>query len=147
VIKQCPLCNGRFNVEDYGADRRCKSCCREKSKKYRKENSVKTRETVKKWRKANPQFASRATRKYRLKKLGLSQEDYIDLLVRQGGVCAVCKQTDKRALDVDHCHKTGVVRGLLCSACNKAEGLLKSDPNIIRALASYVEYNQIRNVT
>jgi hypothetical protein len=75
---------------------------------------------------------ARNSRKYenrirRLYKLTLQQlhEMYED----QFGRCAICervgrvpgiKETSTRRLVVDHCHKTGAVRGLLCNSCNKA---------------------------
>ena len=92
-------------------------------------------------RSKNPQSVQRSLRKAKLKRFGLSEEDYTKMLVSQNGVCAVCKQPGFKRLAVDHCHKTGKIRGLLCSSCNSAEGLLKSDSTIIRALADYVEYN------
>src|SRR6185312_3236559 len=62
-------------------------------------------------------------------KYGISLEQYEEMLARQGGGCAVCgTQPGKQRLDVDHCHETGVVRGLLCRACNVSLGALKEDP-------------------
>src|SRR5688500_1693885 len=54
---------------------------------------------------------------------GITKDDYLAMLERQGGVCATCGNppTDK-PLCVDHDHTTGVVRGLLCHRCNKALG-------------------------
>jgi hypothetical protein len=50
---------------------------------------------------------------------GLTAEGYDDLLARQGGKCAICRGRPKsKRLAVDHDHKTGAVRGLLCSRCN-----------------------------
>lgn len=144
MTKQCPKCERCYELDDFGKDRRCKLCCREKSKKYRKGNPKAVAESNKKSRKANPQSLSRSLRKARLKRFGLTEKDYENLLIRQSGVCAVCKQTDKIALAIDHCHETDIVRGLLCGACNKAEGLLKSNPDVIRALADYVEYHMER---
>ena len=47
-------------------------------------------------------------------------EEYQKMLIDQNGVCAICKHPPKkRALNVDHNHKTGAVRGLLCFWCNK----------------------------
>lgn len=57
----------------------------------------------------------------RRKQLGLTIEDYERLLAAQGGGCAICGATPKtRRLDVDHDHRTGAVRGLLCHRCNRA---------------------------
>ena len=53
------------------------------------------------------------------KTYGLTAEQYDDLLKRQGGKCAICRNKPKsKRLAVDHDHGTGAVRGLLCSRCN-----------------------------
>lgn len=57
----------------------------------------------------------------RAKALGVSDAEYERLLAAQGGGCAICGATPKtRRLHVDHDHKTGAVRGLLCHRCNRA---------------------------
>lgn len=62
------------------------------------------------------------------KKYGITVEDYDAMLKSQGGQCAICRDAkiwkQKRSLVVDHCHKTGKVRGLLCNQCNTAVGHL-----------------------
>lgn len=52
---------------------------------------------------------------------------YDRLLREQGGVCAICGGFFERPLNIDHCHTTGVVRGLLCSPCNHGLGCFKDD--------------------
>lgn len=70
----------------------------------------------------------------------MSPEEYQYRLAEQGGVCALCKRPDDRLnLARDHCHKTGAWRGLLCGRCNKALGLFRDDPELLRAAAEYVE--------
>lgn len=65
------------------------------------------------WIKSNPDKVLAA----RLKKYGISLEDYYRLVNKQEGACAICRiQNDN--LQVDHDHETNVVRGLLCSKCN-----------------------------
>ena len=50
---------------------------------------------------------------------GMSRQQYAELFVAQGGRCAIClAQPRTKALVVDHNHKTGEVRGLLCNRCN-----------------------------
>lgn len=75
-------------------------------------------------------------------KYGITRDDYRDAWYRQGGVCAVCKQPERTArnhlLSIDHDHETGRFRGLLCSHCNRAIGLLQDDPKIIAAAANYL---------
>lgn len=57
----------------------------------------------------------------------------------QGGVCKICKGPPTRKyLDVDHCHDSKQIRGLLCSACNTSVGLMREDPALFHAAAEYV---------
>ncbi len=57
----------------------------------------------------------------RRKQLGVTDEQYEEMLDEQGGVCALCGQPPKtRRLHVDHDHRTKQVRGLLCYRCNRA---------------------------
>src|SRR5262245_35902897 len=63
------------------------------------------------------------------------------MLDRQGGVCAICrKKPDKgKPLCVDHCHVTGMVRGLLCHKCNSVLAFGNDDPAILRAAIAYLQ--------
>jgi len=82
-------------------------------------------------------------RGYILARYGLTQADYLALLDRQDGKCAVCGSAEPRsqsgAWHVDHCHDTDKVRGLLCAACNMGIGQLQDDPTRLRAAAAYIE--------
>lgn len=80
-------------------------------------------------------------------KFGIDTRDYDSMLRKQNGGCAICNSPesgDSRTsnLAVDHCHTTGMVRGLLCAPCNKALGMFRDSPEIIRAAATYVERHQ-----
>lgn len=77
-----------------------------------------------------------------VKKYGISSVDYEDMAEPQHWCCKICDDpAHGRALfHVDHCHATGKVRGLLCSKCNQAIGLLRDDPLLMRKAAVYVEY-------
>lgn len=63
------------------------------------------------------------------------------MLAEQRNVCAICKlpNVSDKAFAVDHCHKTGQVRGLLCSRCNLGLGLFQDDEETLREAARYVE--------
>ena len=75
----------------------------------------------------------------RRRQLGLSVEDYDAMLAAQGGVCAICGNPPKtRRLDVDHDHKTGKVRGLLCHRCNRALPTWVTVGWLLRAIAYLV---------
>lgn len=74
---------------------------------------------------------------------GISVEQYQNLLAKQSGKCAICKQESKRRLCIDHCHQTNQVRGLLCHHCNRALGLMQDSPEIIRSMLSYLKSSVI----
>lgn len=86
-------------------------------------------------------------RKHLLKKYGLTPQQYDLMLAQQKGGCAACGGAPgKRAFHVDHCHETGLVRGLLCVGCNFALGALKEDPLRMRALETYInQFNWIKS--
>ncbi len=75
---------------------------------------------------------------------GLEPDEFEALLARQGGVCAVCHRPPPKSkhswnLSVDHDHKTGEIRGLLCFNCNAGIGQFKDEPERLRAAARYLE--------
>lgn len=74
------------------------------------------------------------------KRYGMTGEGYHDLVRLQGGVCAICggKCPTGRELSVDHCHETGMVRGLLCINCNRGLGNFKDDPELLNAAIAYL---------
>jgi hypothetical protein len=79
-----------------------------------------------------------------LRRYGITPEDFDRMKDEQGGVCAACGQPETGRnqhgplpLAVDHCHATGVVRGLLCMRCNRALGLLGDSAERVASLAAY----------
>lgn len=76
---------------------------------------------------------------------GITKDEYRLLYFQQAGVCAICHKPERTErntlLSVDHDHVTNRVRGLLCSQCNRAIGLLQDDPQVLRAAARYIEEN------
>ena len=85
---------------------------------------------------------TKVRRGYHIKsKYGLSMESYESMLTEQADSCAICKDsfTESKLPRVDHNHRTGRVRGLLCHSCNTAIGHLKDDPTILKAAIEYME--------
>jgi hypothetical protein len=68
---------------------------------------------------------------------GITEAERDGLIASQGGVCCICLSALPE--HVDHCHKTGRVRGVLCFSCNAALGQFKDRPDAIRRAAAYVE--------
>lgn len=83
-------------------------------------------------------------RRTRLKTYGLTEVDYQRMLATQNGRCAICgttqgrRKSDDHPLYVDHDHKTGKVRGLLCQPCNSALGMFEDDPERLRKAIAYL---------
>lgn len=73
---------------------------------------------------------------------GLSLKAFDALLERQGGRCASCARPPKpgKRLHVDHDHETGMVRALLCNACNIALGLLEENADFLWRLSDYADH-------
>lgn len=84
------------------------------------------------------------SRDWRLKKTyGLSQAEYEIMREIQGSSCDICaKRCEGNTLAVDHCHKSGVIRGLLCKGCNTGLGLFGDDTALLETAAIYLERNQ-----
>lgn len=83
---------------------------------------------------------------YSLKKslYGITREEFDQLVEAQNTACASCGDDAtgaEHSLQVDHCHDTLEIRGLLCSGCNTAAGWLDDDPVKAEKLAEYLRSN------
>jgi hypothetical protein len=65
------------------------------------------------------------------KRYGITLEQFQALTVSQKGQCAICQRV--QLLTVDHCHRTGSIRGLLCRYCNSRIGFLENTALLARA--------------
>lgn len=96
------------------------------------------------WRKQNPE---RAKHHNLQRQFGITLEDYEVMEAAQVGRCAICggKETTKdkdggpRMMPVDHDHKTGKVRALLCTQCNRGLGMFSDSIEKLKAAAAYLE--------
>lgn len=96
------------------------------------------------WRNRFPDKVVALNRRSQLRKYNLTVDQFDAMVLSQNGVCAICRKAPKSGftLCVDHCHETGVVRGLLCNRCNSAIGLLDEDPARIRRASNYIIESQ-----
>lgn len=143
------------NIHKY-PDSKCKDCKNAYSRNYnnvnkdalknlhkewRDKNKTKVKSYRDKWRREHPNYyeewAERNKSKIRLSQIkynyNLTEEEYEAL----PKACEVCGNTEN--LCIDHDHITGKVRGVLCSRCNSALGLLGDSKEVILKLASYIE--------
>jgi hypothetical protein len=106
------------------------------------------------WRSKNKEKILGYAKKYReknkakyhnyhlVKKYGLTSADRDALLQSQNNGCAVCgsiSPRNKYGWQVDHCHRTGKVRGVLCHGCNLALGGARESKTILEQLIKYLE--------
>jgi len=161
VCKRC--CIKKEPTDFYKYRWVCKACCvtsaaqrqerhkashRKDSAGYYKRNRERCLAYSKSHKKANwgkVLVSARASnRKRRLKIMGATLADFSAALEAQGGLCAVCQINEVSAdggksVHIDHCHKTGRFRGILCAGCNKGLGHFRDDPKIMTRAASYLE--------
>ena len=114
----------------------CKKCHQNKTTKWKKENVDKVRDIKLKY------------------KFGISLEEYLEILDKQNGVCAICDKDEVvlvrgslRKLAVDHDRACcsgdrscgGCIRGLLCQYCNTALGLFRDDEKLLTKAINYIK--------
>lgn len=139
----------------YGLRAACKACYLKTIREARNSDAYRKyqREYKRAYNKTTHGQAGIRHADYR-RKYGITIEDYDQLLNKQGGTCAICGivPTNKR-LDVDHCHKTGMIRGLLCNICNMALGRFEVDYRVskdskaeFRKYLELAEQNNVVNV-
>ncbi len=97
---------------------------------------------LKKWQRKNRLKVRAHLRKSQLKaKYNLTLEEYDALVVKQNNLCAICGNVEvsKNRLSVDHNHKTLIVRGLLCTRCNKGLGLFADSQELLNKAINYLK--------
>lgn len=107
----------------------CKDCISKEVKDNYKKNKTRL---IKKQRKYNI-----------LNRYGITEIDYDKMFIQQKGRCAICcsdksKRTNSKHLCIDHSHKTGKIRGLLCHDCNVILAKLNDDVDMCKKIISYL---------
>lgn len=130
--KTCIGCNEEKVVGDFGRgshgylQSRCRVCKNTEVRNRRQKNNAAYRDY---------------RRKAALKRYGISDEDYHRMMTEQSGRCAICSREGSwggRRMSVDHCHKTGRVRALLCSGCNTALGNMGDNLQTLQKSMDYL---------
>ncbi len=114
---------------------------RERAKKFAQENPDKLKKYQKTWKERHPEKRALYTRNSRIRAYGISPEKYYEMLEQQGHRCAICPAKSKnRAMSIDHNHRTGKVRGLLCDGCNLSLGHIERKDFLEKALLYLAKY-------
>lgn len=117
-------------------------------KRYKLQNLDKVKLRMKIYREKNKELIKKQQQEYesihhtRLKRYNISKEEYINLLNKQNNKCVICKKIPNKKLGIDHCHKTGKIRGLLCNNCNSALGFLNDDMELVKNAYDYLILNR-----
>jgi hypothetical protein len=81
------------------------------------------------------------------KRFGLTSELIDQLWDQQNGRCGICQKnrSELKQSHIDHCHKTMIVRGMLCGNCNRGVGMFNDDPRLLRAAIAYLKKHDQKN--
>lgn len=154
-VERCPVCDSAFKaayyerrkeqVREYNAKYNQRAAIKEyrrkKTAEYRLQESVRlAHNTQERQRRKDARYRFvRVVRGY-----GLEVVDFAHLLKAQDFKCVGCREAlnlDRRT-HIDHCHKTGRVRGILCHFCNLVLGQAKDRAEVLRRLADYLEWTK-----
>jgi hypothetical protein len=151
--KQCSRCMRVLDVSKFGRRQergitrvraRCKSCECEYASIRRQSMTVEQRREIRRANhireKSKPWMARRISsikRFCRKRGWNLAVTEQVVEAFRKTKVCQICKK--ERQLVIDHCHETNVFRGLLCSPCNQAIGLMCDDASVMKSAAAYLK--------
>ena len=143
MFKRCSKCKVSKPLTDFhkgkkyedGRQHRCKDC----AKQFTQPATIS-------WRKNNPESLKQSTQRTKIRlKYGLTIQETLNILDLQGGKCAVCSKEisfdakEKANIPhVDHDHKTGIVRGLLCLTCNTGLGMFGDSEDLLEAAKIYL---------
>lgn len=130
--KDCPKGHRSLRYTKYG---QCLDCLKIAKVKYR--NSEKGKQTEAEY---TAKYQKKHRAKYTARVYGLSEGDVIWAKWSQNFLCKICEtplgQNSKKN-HIDHCHKTKIVRGLLCQRCNQGIGLLNHNFDLLQKAALY----------
>lgn len=122
-----------------GIRKPCIACMSRSSRAWQVNNPVLVKRTRARWIDAG------GCRRMRLNARGLTETQFAEMLIAQGGLCLVCRcdlghlKRDGGRIHVDHCHRSGRVRGLLCLQCNVGLGMFRDSPALLIAAVKYLK--------
>lgn len=134
----------RFRAANPGYDK-------EKARQYRKKYPERVKEQKARYAKKHPERDRASKKRYQEKnaaaireakyfrQYGITLEEYEALLAKQSGMCAICSKRSKKHLAIDHDHKTGKVRGLLCGRCNLMLGSVADSITLLERAIRYLK--------
>ena len=132
VSDTCVRCDSSYR---YVSNNQCVGC---KLKDSRLRNSTDRQKSSVRKHKQTVKFRDNQKRYDLSRKYDLTKEDFDRLIQNQNNTCPICMKP-LLIPHVDHSHRTGLVRGLLCGSCNRALGLFHESIDVLRNAISYLE--------
>lgn len=153
--KVCSTCHeskprvqyNRMITRKDGLDPRCKPCAqaaKRASLERRPLSPEKRRLYQARYKAKHPDRQREVQQRRVLRKYGLTLEQYEAILAGQNGRCAICHKVSDR-LVIDHCHRTGEVRGILCGTCNVGVGMFDDSAEHLQAAIKYLAENAVKS--
>lgn len=137
-VKPCRICMERPKIGRYSY---CKECQSRIVKAWRERNREELRRLKAIAWKNTPK--DKKYDKHLRQRYGITNAEYLQMLNEQGGVCKICGcESLRNRISVDHCHATGVVRGLLCERCNSMLGRVQDDATLLERAAEYLRASE-----
>lgn len=144
--------SSKYRDSHPGSNKQYREANKEKEKirsiRYYNNNKEKEKKRHADWRDRNPEWSANHHARHpekrkenKLRKYNLTLAEYYELLEKQNGKCVICETSgdSKNTFPcVDHCHDSGMVRGLLCKYCNASLGLMRDDPQLLENAAEYL---------
>lgn len=126
------------NESKHGRQNICKSC---ENRRTRESDRIEyNKEYARRKRKEKcPKFLKAERRCYLKRHYNITIEEYDDMVLHHNNECAICGKSSDKKLHIDHCHDTGVIRGLLCGRCNTGLGLFKDNKENLTNAIKYLE--------
>lgn len=142
ILKQCHTYYGKNKITILGKKRiyykKNHSVIKSKTRKHYHKTRENNLKRMKLWQKKN----KHKVKSYQLEKhYGITLKEYNRIFVNQGGKCAICRKKPdikKKYFAVDHNHRTGTNRGILCHACNIMIGNAKDSIKLLQAGIRYL---------
>lgn len=139
--KKCTVCKEVKSIDDFYKDSglsdgyavKCKLCKDAQTAIWRNDHRTENAAISKQYRQQNPEAYKNAVLK---SMYGLTLEEYNRMYAEQKGLCKMCGKIPKKVLVVDHNHKTGKIRGLLCHGCNRAIAIF-DNPELLQQANKY----------
>lgn len=150
--KICVKCNlekhlSEFHQRGKGLRRTdCRQCVRLYGTVYRDKNKELIQKKKREYHRQKPEIKRNS---YLKLTYGMTEDDYARKCIEQDYVCAICKTKEvnniqHRHFYIDHCHKSGKIRGILCHHCNSGIGHFKDDLSLLKSAINYLHVYQIQ---